>query len=85
MRAGADLVEAAVEAVFLAFALGDVAPAATGGGVPVEDLCLHPVRPDPAGEQLGIGVRPHQLRRRGVEVAGHTDDRQGGSASIETW
>ena len=74
----ADLVEAAVEAVLLAVAAGDVAPAAAGGGVPVDDLGVHPVRTDPAGEQLGIGVGPHQLRRGGVEVAGHADDGQGG-------
>ena len=73
-----DLVEAAVEAELDAVAPGDVAPAAAGGRVPVEDLGVHPVGSDPAGEQLGIGVGPHQLRRRGVEVAGHADDRQGG-------
>src|SRR2546421_10005801 len=33
-----DLVEATVEAVLLAVAPGDVAPAATGGGVPAERL-----------------------------------------------
>ena len=74
----ADLVEAAVEAELHAVASRDVAPATARRGVPVEDLGVHPVRPDPAGEQLGIGVGPHQLRRRGVEVAGHADDRQGG-------
>src|SRR3979490_1267 len=42
----ADLVEATVEAVLLALAPSDVAPAAARGGVPVEDLGLHPIRPD---------------------------------------
>ena len=72
----ADLVEAAVEAVLLVAALGDVAPPAAGGGVPVDDPGRQPVRADPAGEQLGIGVGAHQLRRCGVEVTGHADDRQ---------
>src|SRR5207244_659597 len=70
-------VEATMEAVLLAVAPGDVAPAAAGGGVPVEDLGLYPVRTDPAGEQIGISMRPKQLRGGGVEVSGDADDRQG--------
>ena len=53
----------------------DVAPAAAGGGVPAVHGRRHAVRPDPAGEQLGVGVRPEQLRRGGHEVAGDPDDR----------
>src|SRR5262249_11093891 len=71
----ADLVEAAVEPVLLAVAGRDVAPATSGGGVPVEDPGVHAVGTDPAREQLGNGVRPHQLRGAGVEVAGEADDR----------
>src|SRR5947207_7587503 len=71
----ADLVEATVEAVLLAVAPGDVAPATAGGGVPVEDLGLHPVRTAPAGEQIGLGVGWHQLCGGGVEVTGDADDR----------
>ncbi len=72
------LVEAAVEAVLLAVAPGDVAPAAAGGGVPVDDPGLHSVGPDPSCEQLGVGVGPHELGRGRREVSGDADDGYGG-------
>src|SRR5436305_5388674 len=74
----ADLVEATVEAVLLAVAPGDVTPASTGDGVPIQDRGFHPVRTDPAGEELRIRVGPHQLHWGGIEVARDADDRQGG-------
>ena len=84
----ADPVEAAAEAEVLAVAAGDVAPAAAVADVPDVDLRVHPVRPDPAGEQVGIQVGPHQLGRGGVEVAGDPDDRQplvGADGGLGVW
>src|SRR3546814_3014501 len=75
---GAYLVERAVEPVLLTVAPGDVAPPTARRRVPLEDLGVHAVRSDPAGEQLRIGVGPHQLGRRGVEVVADPDDRHVG-------
>ena len=72
----ADPVEAPAEREVLTVPAGDVAPAAAVADVPDVDLGVHPVRPDPAGEQVGLQVGPHQLGRGGVEVAGDPDDGQ---------
>src|SRR5690606_39926750 len=64
-----DLVEAATEGVLLAVASRDVAPLAAVAGVPDDDLGVHAVRADPAGEQRRVGVRGQQLRGGGAEVA----------------
>ena len=73
---GADGVEAAAEAGAEVLApRGGVAPRAAVAGVPVVDVGADVGRADPAGEQLGVGVRPEQLRRGGREVAVDVDHR----------
>src|SRR5690349_9091386 len=62
----ADLVEGAVEAVLLALVDVGEAPAATGACVPVVDPGVDLVGTDPLHEQLGVGVRLDELRRRGT-------------------
>jgi hypothetical protein len=72
-----DLVEATVKAVLLQriplAPVVDEAPAPAGAGVPVLDAGADVGRADPAGVDLGIGVRPEQLGGRGLEIPGHAD------------
>ena len=72
----ADGVEAAPEGgLELRPAGRGVAPRPSVAGVPVLDLGADVVGADPAGEQLGVGVGPEQLRRGGREVAVDVDHR----------
>src|SRR6185437_2516730 len=73
----ADLVEASVEAVLLAFVDVQEAPTAAGARVPVVDGGAHRVGADPLPIDLGVGVCAEQLLGSGGEVPGHPDDGQG--------
>src|SRR5438270_1712415 len=75
---GADLVKAAVEAELVAVADVQVAVRPACAAVVMIDAHLMAAGPEPLHHQLGVGVRPEDLRRGGVELPDDAHERHVG-------